>query len=58
MKTEKAYTEIMNQLEVIHAENLAILRMILLTNEIDEGMITNYTDNWDKVFQNERKHYE
>ena len=58
MKTEKAYTEILNQLEIIHAENLAIYEALLLLGDVEEKDIERMSDLWDKRFQNERMKYE
>lgn len=58
MKTEKAYSEIMNQLEIIHAENIAIYHAILTMCGIDTKTRDNMIDLWDKRFQDERKKYD
>ena len=58
MKTEKAYTEILNQLEIIHKENLAIMHMIFITNGVEKSEINKVLDMWNKMYQDERKKYE
>lgn len=57
MKTEQAYSKIMNQFEIIHAENIAIYQAILTLCGIDDKTRDNMTDLWDKRFQDERKRY-
>ena len=58
MKTEQAYSKIMNQLEIIHAENIAIYHGILTLCGIDDKTRDNMIDLWDKRFQEERKKYD
>ena len=57
MKTEKAYLEIMDQLEIIHAENLAIYDAILTLAGVNDDVRKRASENWDKRFQDERKKY-
>lgn len=54
MKKDLFYTKIMNQLEVIHAENLSIISLILLSNGADPKRVNELTDRWDKRFKEER----
>lgn len=57
MKTEKAYSEIMDQLEIIHAENCTIYNALLCVAGIDKKTRDNMIADWDKRFQDERKKY-
>lgn len=54
MKTEQAYSEIMNQLEVIHGENCAIYNALLTVAGIDTKTRETMIKMWDKRFQDER----
>ncbi len=58
MKTDQAFTELMNQLEVLHAENMMILKALLVLHGISNEEANDYVDEWDKRFQDERKNYE
>ena len=58
MKTGEAYTKLMNQLEIIHAENLVIYQSILTMCGVDAKIKENMIDLWDKRFQDERKKYD
>ena len=57
MKTSEAYTKLMNQLEIIHAENLVIYEVLLIMNRVDEEIRENVLKLWDKRFQDERRNY-
>lgn len=57
MKTSEAYTKLMNQLEIIHAENLVIYEVLLIMNRVDEETRENVLKLWDKRFQDERRNY-
>lgn len=57
MKTEKAYSEIMDQLEIIHAENCTIYDALLCVAGVDEKTRAKMISAWDKRFQDERKKY-
>ena len=57
MKTSEAFTELMNQLEVIHAENLLIYEAILIMSGVDDETRENVLKLWDRKFQDERKKY-
>lgn len=58
MKTEKVYTEIMNQLEIIHKENLAIIGLILELNGAEKSDIDELLNKWHKLYQDERMRYD
>lgn len=47
----------MNQIEIIHAENLALMRIALLTAKVDEKVVDELTIKWDKRFQDERNEW-
>ena len=55
MKTEEAYTKIMNQLEVIHAENTFLMEAMLIHSGIPKEEAGDYAKEWDMRFQEERK---
>ena len=57
MKTSEAFTELMNQLEIIHAENLIIYEVLLIMSGVDDTTRENVLELWDKRFQDERKKY-
>ena len=58
MKTEQAYTKIMNQLEILHAENMAILRTTYRMCGGREKNVDEIIDAWDKHYQQERRNYD
>lgn len=57
MAKDKLYTKLMNQLEIIHAENLSILRIVLLKSGADPVMLDDLIKRWDKRFQDERNEW-
>ena len=57
MKNSEMYTKLMNQIEIIHAENLALMRIALLTAKVDEKVVNELTIRWDKRFQDERNEW-
>ena len=57
MKTEQAYSKLMNQLEIIHIENMLLYQAILIIAGIDNKTRDNMLDIWDKRFQEERRKY-
>ena len=57
MKNSEMYTKLMNQIEIIHAENLALMRIALLTAKVDEKVVDELTIKWDKRFQDERNEW-
>ena len=57
MKNDLLYTKIMNQLEIIHAENIALMRMIMFSQGIKQEDIDRLSDAWDERFEDERKEW-
>lgn len=57
MKRDELYTKIMNQLEIIHAENIAIMRLFLLGKGVSLKEVDDLSHRWDKRFQDERSEW-
>ena len=53
-KKEDYYMHVMDELEVIHAENIAIMRMVLTLGGIDKKTMDALEKTWDKRFQEVR----
>ena len=51
------YTHIMDALEIIHAENIALMRMLLTTHGVDEKKLDLVEESWDKRFQEVRSRW-
>lgn len=54
---DKYYTKIMDQLEIIHSENLFIMQSLLAHSGIPKDQSEEYVKLWDKRFQEERRNW-
>lgn len=54
---DKYYTKLMNQLEIIHAENLSIMQALFAHSGVPKEQADNYVLQWDKRFQEERRNW-
>ena len=54
---DKYYTKIINQLEIIHSENIFIMKTLLLLHGIPKDKIEEYAKSWDDRFQEERREW-
>ncbi len=56
-KEDKCYTKIMDQLEIIHSENLFIIQALLALSGIPKEKTEEYAKSWDDRFQEERRNW-
>lgn len=57
MKTDDAYTKIMNQLDVLHREVLTMINLFLISQGVDDTERNTYLGTLMKKWEDERKRY-
>ena len=56
-KNDELYTKLMDQLEIIHSENLFIMQALLVHSGIPKEKTEEYAKSWDERFQEERRNW-